>query len=85
LWENEKTPENTGETAVSTGFSGVPKVEVNGLEPLSITRGKQALGNEAARKAARSELLALIETLDDMQVGDLVAIARGMASQAARR
>jgi integrase len=83
--ENEKTPENTGETDVSTGFSGVPKVEVNGLEPLSKTRGKQASGNEAARNAARSELLALIETLDDMQVGDLVAIARGMASQAARR
>jgi len=34
--ENEKTPENTGETVVSTGLSGVPKVEVNGLEPMTL-------------------------------------------------
>lgn len=78
--EHEKTPENTGETAVSAAFSGVPKVEVNGLETVPKVSGKPAFSGTVAQKAAHRELLTLVDRLEENDLRDLVAIAKGMLS-----
>lgn len=52
---NEKTPENTGENGVFTGFSEVLKVEDRGLEYPPETPRKPLVDDEAAQNAAHGD------------------------------